>query len=79
MASTLHNSVPRKRFILKNLKDFVFPTAEKVPAPTNQQLVKVAVYNAVPFIGFGFLDNFIMIVAVSSATIIYNVLHYFSL
>ncbi|KAL0272119.1 UNVERIFIED_CONTAM: hypothetical protein PYX00_005211 [Menopon gallinae] len=37
--------------------------AEQVPMPTAQQLIRVAVFNAVPFVGFGFLDNFIMIVA----------------
>lgn len=37
--------------------------AEKVPDPTSQQLLKVGFYNAVPFVGFGFLDNFVMIVA----------------
>lgn len=31
--------------------------------PTAQQLRKVALHNALPFIGFGFLDNFLMIVA----------------
>ncbi|EEB15465.1 conserved hypothetical protein [Pediculus humanus corporis] len=36
---------------------------EKVPLPTGQQLMRVAIFNAVPFVGFGFLDNFVMIVA----------------
>jgi hypothetical protein len=27
-------------------------------------LITVSVHNAVPFVGFGFLDNFIMIIAV---------------
>uniref|UniRef100_A0A1B6E828 Transmembrane protein 65 n=2 Tax=Clastoptera arizonana TaxID=38151 RepID=A0A1B6E828_9HEMI len=36
--------------------------AESVPKPTSGQLVGVAIHNAVPFIGFGFLDNFFMIV-----------------
>ncbi|XP_012230024.1 uncharacterized protein [Linepithema humile] len=31
--------------------------------PTTKDLVVVAIANAIPFIGFGFLDNFIMIVA----------------
>ncbi|XP_043254122.1 uncharacterized protein LOC122398387 isoform X2 [Colletes gigas] len=36
---------------------------EKVPGPTTKTLVLVAIANAIPFIGFGFLDNFIMIIA----------------
>ncbi|XP_011696767.1 PREDICTED: uncharacterized protein LOC105455253 isoform X2 [Wasmannia auropunctata] len=31
--------------------------------PTTKDLVLVAIANAIPFVGFGFLDNFIMIVA----------------
>ncbi|XP_035826405.1 transmembrane protein 65 [Aplysia californica] len=31
--------------------------------PTRQQLKQVALHQALPFIGFGFLDNFLMIVA----------------
>ncbi|XP_076627893.1 uncharacterized protein LOC143345050 isoform X2 [Colletes latitarsis] len=31
--------------------------------PTTKTLVLVAIANAIPFIGFGFLDNFIMIIA----------------
>ncbi|XP_045159474.2 transmembrane protein 65-like [Mercenaria mercenaria] len=31
--------------------------------PTGEQLKKVALHNALPFIGFGFLDNFLMILA----------------
>lgn len=37
--------------------------AEKVPEPSRKELVLVVITNAIPFIGFGFLDNFIMIVA----------------
>ncbi|XP_046681082.1 uncharacterized protein LOC124367920 isoform X2 [Homalodisca vitripennis] len=36
--------------------------AETVPKPTGPQLFGVAIHNAVPFIGFGFLDNFLMII-----------------
>ncbi|XP_076627891.1 uncharacterized protein LOC143345050 isoform X1 [Colletes latitarsis] len=36
---------------------------ENVPGPTTKTLVLVAIANAIPFIGFGFLDNFIMIIA----------------
>ncbi|XP_011632630.1 uncharacterized protein LOC105424207 isoform X1 [Pogonomyrmex barbatus] len=36
---------------------------ENVAEPTTKDLVLVAIANAIPFVGFGFLDNFIMIVA----------------
>lgn len=36
--------------------------AETIPKPTGSQLVGVAIHNAVPFVGFGFLDNFFMII-----------------
>ncbi|XP_058797888.1 transmembrane protein 65 isoform X3 [Phymastichus coffea] len=36
---------------------------EKVPSPSRQDLLRVSVANAIPFIGFGFLDNSIMIIA----------------
>ncbi|XP_064605744.1 uncharacterized protein LOC135470638 [Liolophura sinensis] len=39
-----------------------FLTAEAAP-PTKDQLRLVLLHNALPFIGFGFLDNFMMIVA----------------
>ncbi|XP_073944524.1 uncharacterized protein isoform X2 [Choristoneura fumiferana] len=34
-----------------------------VPKPTTRELVHLSLANSVPFIGFGFLDNFIMITA----------------
>lgn len=37
--------------------------AETVPAPTTRDLMKLGLVNALPFIGFGFLDNFTMIIA----------------
>jgi len=37
--------------------------ADVVQRPSGSQLRGVAMLNAIPFIGFGFLDNFIMIVA----------------
>ncbi|XP_017796161.1 PREDICTED: uncharacterized protein LOC108577511 isoform X1 [Habropoda laboriosa] len=37
--------------------------AETIPEPSTKDLVSVAIFNAIPFIGFGFLDNCIMIVA----------------
>lgn len=35
----------------------------KATTPTGEQLRMMAIHNALPFVGFGFLDNFIMIVA----------------
>ncbi|XP_059470612.1 uncharacterized protein LOC132193760 [Neocloeon triangulifer] len=37
--------------------------AETQPPPTTKELANLGLHNALPFIGFGFLDNFIMIVA----------------
>ncbi|XP_063359851.1 uncharacterized protein LOC134649066 isoform X1 [Cydia amplana] len=37
--------------------------AATVPKPTTRELVHLSLANSVPFIGFGFLDNFVMIVA----------------
>ncbi|XP_792903.3 transmembrane protein 65 [Strongylocentrotus purpuratus] len=43
--------------------DTDLPEAAGVPNPTRQQLRLVAFSNALPFIGFGFFDNAIMIIA----------------
>ncbi|XP_076675067.1 uncharacterized protein LOC143372602 isoform X1 [Andrena cerasifolii] len=45
---------------------------EKIPGPTTRDLVLVGIANAIPFIGFGFLDNFIMIVAGDQIEIMLN-------
>ncbi|XP_054007894.1 uncharacterized protein LOC128891939 isoform X1 [Hylaeus anthracinus] len=45
---------------------------ENVPGPTTKNLVLVAIANAIPFIGFGFLDNFIMIIAGDQIEMILN-------
>lgn len=37
--------------------------AETVPPPVTADLMKLGLVNALPFIGFGFLDNFTMIIA----------------
>ncbi|XP_065089077.1 transmembrane protein 65 isoform X2 [Ochlerotatus camptorhynchus] len=37
--------------------------AETVPVPATRDLMKLGLVNALPFIGFGFLDNFTMIIA----------------
>ncbi|XP_066997919.1 transmembrane protein 65 isoform X5 [Anabrus simplex] len=36
-------------------------STESVPPPTTKELWRVTLHNALPFIGFGFLDNFFMI------------------
>ncbi|XP_017774872.1 PREDICTED: transmembrane protein 65 isoform X2 [Nicrophorus vespilloides] len=43
----------------KSIKDEY--EAESVPHPTNRQLIDIAVANSIPFVGFGFLDNFFML------------------
>ncbi|XP_029160753.1 uncharacterized protein LOC114932625 isoform X2 [Nylanderia fulva] len=40
--------------------------------PTTKDLVLVAIANAIPFVGFGFLDNFIMIVAGDQIELVLN-------
>ncbi|XP_011862962.1 PREDICTED: uncharacterized protein LOC105559353 isoform X2 [Vollenhovia emeryi] len=40
--------------------------------PTTKDLVLVAIANAIPFVGFGFLDNFIMIIAGDQIELILN-------
>lgn len=37
--------------------------AATVPKPTTRELLHLSLANSIPFIGFGFLDNFIMIIA----------------
>ncbi|XP_045485083.1 uncharacterized protein LOC110999559 [Pieris rapae] len=37
--------------------------AATVPKPTTKELIHLSLANSIPFIGFGFLDNFIMIIA----------------
>ncbi|XP_026677438.1 uncharacterized protein LOC103506630 [Diaphorina citri] len=39
---------------------------ETIPKPSKSQLIALGVHNAIPFIGFGFLDNFFMIICLSS-------------
>ncbi|XP_023236836.1 transmembrane protein 65-like [Centruroides sculpturatus] len=57
---------PDERTILLEELDNFQKAAKQEQAPvypTTKQLQAVAIHNAIPFIGFGFLDNFIMIVA----------------
>ncbi|XP_019771720.2 transmembrane protein 65-like isoform X2 [Dendroctonus ponderosae] len=35
--------------------------AESVPRPTTRNLIDIAIANSIPFVGFGFLDNFFML------------------
>ncbi|XP_011182157.1 uncharacterized protein LOC105212087 isoform X1 [Zeugodacus cucurbitae] len=46
--------------------------AAKTPPPTMSDLRRICVVNAVPFIAFGFLDNFVMIVAGDSIESIFG-------
>uniref|UniRef100_A0A2R8MQ71 Transmembrane protein 65 n=1 Tax=Callithrix jacchus TaxID=9483 RepID=A0A2R8MQ71_CALJA len=65
---SLHST--ERSCLLKELHRFesIAIAQEKLeaPPPTPGQLRYVFIHNAIPFIGFGFLDNAIMIVAVSS-------------
>ncbi|XP_050304595.1 uncharacterized protein LOC126742101 isoform X1 [Anthonomus grandis grandis] len=36
--------------------------AESVPRPTTKNLIDIGIANSIPFIGFGFLDNFFMLI-----------------
>uniref|UniRef100_T1HBC0 Uncharacterized protein n=1 Tax=Rhodnius prolixus TaxID=13249 RepID=T1HBC0_RHOPR len=51
--------------------------AETASKPTSSQLFGVAVHNAVPFVGFGFLDNFVMIVCVSYFNNSLNIMRFY--
>uniref|UniRef100_A0A8D0W7F2 Transmembrane protein 65 n=1 Tax=Sus scrofa TaxID=9823 RepID=A0A8D0W7F2_PIG len=66
---SLHSS--ERTCLLKELHRFesIAIAQEKLEAlpPTPGQLRYVFIHNAIPFIGFGFLDNAIMIVAVTAA------------
>jgi len=55
-------SVEERRIFLKELKK-VDSRQSRSDKPTPGELRQLAYHNSLPFIGFGFLDNFIMIVA----------------
>ena len=55
-------SVDERKIFLKELKKVVGTMEGKV-APSYQDLRQLAYHNSLPFVGFGFLDNFIMIIA----------------
>ncbi|XP_043283258.1 uncharacterized protein [Venturia canescens] len=45
------------------LRKYADHSEDSFPLPKKGDLMRVSVANAIPFIGFGFLDNFIMIIA----------------
>lgn len=51
------------QFELDQIKIKFEVEAHAVIPPTKDELMKIMIVNAVPFLGFGFLDNFFMIVA----------------
>ncbi|XP_037047839.1 transmembrane protein 65 isoform X2 [Bradysia coprophila] len=51
------------QFELDQMKIKFEVEAHAVIPPTKDELMKIMIVNAVPFLGFGFLDNFFMIVA----------------
>eukprot|EP00092_Neocalanus_flemingeri_P068438 GFUD01083654.1.p1 GENE.GFUD01083654.1~~GFUD01083654.1.p1 ORF type:complete len:251 (+),score=44.38 GFUD01083654.1:58-810(+) len=56
-------TVEERKLFLKELKKVVVTKAGEVMKPTRGELRQLAYHNSLPFIGFGFLDNFIMIIA----------------
>ena len=56
-------TIEERKLFLKELKKVVVTKEGEVLRPTRSELRQLAYHNSLPFIGFGFLDNFIMIVA----------------
>jgi len=56
-------TVEERKLFLKELKKVDPGGPETASPPSRAQLKQLAYHNSLPFIGFGFLDNFIMIVA----------------
>jgi len=56
-------SEERKLFLKELKKVVVTKEGDVLSKPTFQELKQLAYHNSLPFIGFGFLDNFIMIMA----------------
>ncbi|KAL3192571.1 hypothetical protein MRX96_026191 [Rhipicephalus microplus] len=54
-----------RKILMEELTAHVDKTEKdgQATTPTGEQLRLMAIHNALPFVGFGFLDNFIMIVA----------------
>jgi len=69
--TTTENNLPTQRRYLSNSNwkggekesSSSKPMPERILKPTGLQLWRLFIVSAVPFIGFGFADNFIMIVA----------------
>ena len=55
-------SVEERKMFLKELKKTV-ATRDRFLKPSGADLRQLAYHNSLPFVGFGFLDNFIMIIA----------------
>ena len=55
-------SVDERKMFLKELKKTV-ATRDRFLKPSRADLRQLAYHNSLPFVGFGFLDNFIMIIA----------------
>ena len=55
-------SVDERKMFLKELKKTV-ATKDRFCKPSGADLRQLAYHNSLPFVGFGFLDNFIMIIA----------------
>jgi len=55
-------TVEERNIFLKELIKVV-PTVENTSRPSRRDLLQLAYHNSLPFIGFGFLDNLIMILA----------------
>jgi len=54
-------TVDERKMFLKELKKVV--TGKGVGPPSSKDLRQLAYHNSLPFVGFGFLDNFVMILA----------------
>ena len=56
-------SVDERKMFLKELKKVVGNKELQASKPSYADLRQLAYHNSLPFVGFGFLDNFIMIMA----------------
>ena len=56
-------SVEERKMFLKELKKVARSRDGGVAVPSSADLRQLAYHNSLPFVGFGFLDNFVMIIA----------------
>ena len=56
-------SVDERKMFLKELKKVARSRDGGVAVPSSADLRQLAYHNSLPFVGFGFLDNFVMIIA----------------